>query len=330
VFGVEQNPVASDGNPFRFAGMYWDNHTQTYNTPNRTMNPRTGRWSQPDPLFHAMHGNLQSCVIQSGNLFMFVMHNPVMFVDPLGLCAIIHGTIMSELLGFSPPSTPSTPASGSVYIISGDGVTRRIDLSRPIYVTDGTTTTQMNPTHPVYVRSGEVESTRLPNMVGGGHTAYTQFATMEIAILAFALTFHPQSTNQEWGAWLHRGRRPNGTGYIYWFGGVVEGTERSVNLRRNQVTQTTVGWIHTHPHSAGAAADLFSQSDVNFSTDTRMPGYLVTRSGSVMRAEVTSLTFTTNHTVPNNTLYNGSPFISVIFQDIFNRPPLAPPPRPTQ
>ena len=69
--------------------MYWDFETSTYMTPNRHLNPRTGRWTQPDPFFHALHGNLQSCIMQAGNLYMFVMHNPVMFVDPLGLYAVI-------------------------------------------------------------------------------------------------------------------------------------------------------------------------------------------------------------------------------------------------
>ena len=32
--------------------MYWDNHTQTYRTPNRILNPRTGRWTQPDPFWN--------------------------------------------------------------------------------------------------------------------------------------------------------------------------------------------------------------------------------------------------------------------------------------
>jgi len=44
--------------------------------------------TQPDPFFHALHGNLQSCVTQSGNMFMFAMHNPVYFIDPSGLSAM--------------------------------------------------------------------------------------------------------------------------------------------------------------------------------------------------------------------------------------------------
>jgi len=68
--------------------MYWDGHRSEYMTPNRMLNPRTGRWTQPDP-FWGIH-NMQrsrSAIAQSGNLFMFVMHNPVRWVDPTGLFA---------------------------------------------------------------------------------------------------------------------------------------------------------------------------------------------------------------------------------------------------
>jgi len=34
-FGMELTPDQSDTNPFRFASMYWDPHTQTYMTPHR-------------------------------------------------------------------------------------------------------------------------------------------------------------------------------------------------------------------------------------------------------------------------------------------------------
>jgi len=57
-------------------------------TPNRHFNPRLGRWNRPDPFFHARHGNLQSSLAQSGNLFLFTMNNPVRWVDPTGLFAL--------------------------------------------------------------------------------------------------------------------------------------------------------------------------------------------------------------------------------------------------
>jgi len=56
--------------------------------PNLAYDPNTLKGSQPDPHFHALHGNLQNChlsVAQAGNLYMFVIHNPVRFIDPTGL-----------------------------------------------------------------------------------------------------------------------------------------------------------------------------------------------------------------------------------------------------
>jgi RHS repeat-associated protein len=87
-FGNELNEDSRNTNPFRFASMYWDSHTGTYMTPNRHFNPRTGRWTQPDP-FWGIH-NMQSgsnAIMQSANLYVFTMHNPVRWVDPTGLIA---------------------------------------------------------------------------------------------------------------------------------------------------------------------------------------------------------------------------------------------------
>ena len=80
--------------------MYWDAHTQTYMTPNRNLCVKRGRWTQPDPFFHALHGNMQSspaAIAQSANLFMFVMHNPVRFTDPTGLFAMPISTMQRSV-----------------------------------------------------------------------------------------------------------------------------------------------------------------------------------------------------------------------------------------
>ena len=78
-------------------------------TPNRMLNPRTGRWSSPDPHWdirtNAIFGDSPTmrndrympsihAILQSGNLFMFVMHNPVRWVDSSGLFAVCPTTTM--------------------------------------------------------------------------------------------------------------------------------------------------------------------------------------------------------------------------------------------
>ena len=86
-WGNHLNSDPNDSNPFRFASMYWDTETGTYYTPNRHFNPRTGRWTQPDPIFWGP-ANIFASPMEAANLFVFVMNNPVRFVDPLGLFAV--------------------------------------------------------------------------------------------------------------------------------------------------------------------------------------------------------------------------------------------------
>ena len=66
--------------------MYFDSHRGEYITPNRQFSPRLGRWTQPDPFWNI--GNMQDspiAILQSANLFVFTMNNPVMWADPTGL-----------------------------------------------------------------------------------------------------------------------------------------------------------------------------------------------------------------------------------------------------
>ena len=98
-FGNELNPnpnpnpnpenTTTNTNPFRFAGEYFDIETGTYYLRARHYNPRTGRFTQPDPHWniHNMQSDAAS-IIQSGNLYMYTMHNPVMWVDPNGTFVI--------------------------------------------------------------------------------------------------------------------------------------------------------------------------------------------------------------------------------------------------
>ncbi|MCL2353447.1 MAG: polymorphic toxin type 44 domain-containing protein [Defluviitaleaceae bacterium] len=83
------NSLEQNTNPFRFAGEYYDWSTQTYYLRARHFNPRTGRFTQPDPFWNTR--NMQSsnvAILQSGNLFAYTMNNPIRFIDPTGMYAV--------------------------------------------------------------------------------------------------------------------------------------------------------------------------------------------------------------------------------------------------
>ena len=89
-FGVELNASEGDTNPFRFAAEYYDRETGRIYLRARFYDPRIGRVTQPDPFWNV--GNMRDCawsIIQAGNLFVYTMNNPVMFIDPSGLAFII-------------------------------------------------------------------------------------------------------------------------------------------------------------------------------------------------------------------------------------------------
>jgi RHS repeat-associated protein len=76
-FGNERNRITTDTNPFRYSGEYFDNETGNIYLRARYYAPGKGRFTSEDP-------------IQSGlNWYTYCGNNPVSFVDPQGLDAIL-------------------------------------------------------------------------------------------------------------------------------------------------------------------------------------------------------------------------------------------------
>jgi len=89
-FGNELDPCDYDTNPWRFTGEYFDIETGNIYLRARFFNPRTGRFTQQDPLFRAnnSHGLNVYTIRQTANLYVFVMNNPTRFADPSGKFAV--------------------------------------------------------------------------------------------------------------------------------------------------------------------------------------------------------------------------------------------------
>jgi len=133
-FGVELNADNSNTNPFRFAGE-WDSETGTYYLRARHFNPRTGRFTQPDPHWHI--GNMQFgdeprilneredrwersfytsvpdvwAIIQAANLYVYGINNPVMFIDPSGRRILLRDHPSRGVIPLPPPRVPAGAGS---------------------------------------------------------------------------------------------------------------------------------------------------------------------------------------------------------------------------
>ena len=102
-FGNEENPAATDTNPFRYAGEYYDKETGTYYLRARYYDPVIGRFTQEDPhwnqsnmlygddplkLNNYTYAPSLAAIIQSGNLYVYAMSNPTRYTDPDGEFAL--------------------------------------------------------------------------------------------------------------------------------------------------------------------------------------------------------------------------------------------------
>lgn len=107
-FGNEKNPDEADTNPFRYCGEYWDSETGTYYLRARYYDPTVGRFTQQDTHWNVSNmiygDNPQkiseredalglktytcapqiSAIMQSGNLYVYCVSDPVNGVDPTG------------------------------------------------------------------------------------------------------------------------------------------------------------------------------------------------------------------------------------------------------
>jgi len=92
-FGNQLNGDVVNTNPFRFAGEYYDWETGFIYLRARFYNPVLGRFISEDPYWtiHNMQNNVAS-IMQAGNLFVYAINNPIMWIDPSGLKIRVHGT----------------------------------------------------------------------------------------------------------------------------------------------------------------------------------------------------------------------------------------------
>jgi large repetitive protein len=102
-FGHCAVAVAEIGNNLRFAGQYYDAELGLHYNWNRYYDPSTGRYLSTDP------------ILQGQNLYAYVSGNPIIFIDPEGLCVLrIAGGLAEAILGFA-----AVPATWGVSALVG-------------------------------------------------------------------------------------------------------------------------------------------------------------------------------------------------------------------
>ena len=86
-FGNEVDPSASDTNPFRYCGEYFDTESGTIYLRARYYDPAIGRFTQQDAWGYGDPGDPLSL-----NLYVYCYANPIRYIDPLGNTAIAVGS----------------------------------------------------------------------------------------------------------------------------------------------------------------------------------------------------------------------------------------------
>ncbi|WP_254618369.1 RHS repeat-associated core domain-containing protein, partial [Vibrio metschnikovii] len=106
-WGEAQVEIERVVNPLRFQGQYYDGETGLHYNLARYYDPRTGRFIQPDPI--GLLGGL--------NHYQYAP-NPVMWIDPTGLCAKEDSTLPIDALAENPQQTLITSTLPASYQLS--------------------------------------------------------------------------------------------------------------------------------------------------------------------------------------------------------------------
>lgn len=98
-FGNQRNAVATDPNPFRYCGEYFDLSSGEYYLRARTYNPANGRFTSSDPARSGL------------NWYTYCEANPVMRTDPSGLMSKSASDAMKAAYAWAAAQTKATALS---------------------------------------------------------------------------------------------------------------------------------------------------------------------------------------------------------------------------
>ena len=135
-FGNEKDLDASDNNPFRYCGEYYDGETGSYYLRARYYDPVVGRMLAEDPYWnnynriHDSEGFVSNtAIMQSGNLYVYCCSNAVLYVDPTGELlqavrdAVVHNAVLDHIAYENPITENRSLTRHNTYVLR-NGVDR--------------------------------------------------------------------------------------------------------------------------------------------------------------------------------------------------------------
>lgn len=223
-FGVEQDIVSSDTNPFRYCGEYYDKESGNIYLRARYYSPLQGRFTTEDPIRDGL------------NWYAYCGGNPVVFVDSFGLKGVMlryaieknKGSVTyDQTTGIATAKIGNTEKQYAGQIING----RMIVDSKTLAADFGMTEDAFM------------------------HKEKDFFNSEQDAALALALMYNPESINvtgDEVAAYIYKLDNQKG-GCYYQFDGVVKGYTIDPNNRGVVLDpidringRREVAWFHTH------------------------------------------------------------------------------------
>ena len=176
-FGEEKDPDPEDTNPFRYCGEYYDAETGTYYLRARHYDPQNGRFTQQDTHWNTANSiygdNPQrineredglglktytyvpqiSAIMQSGNLYVYCINNPIVLCDSLGEAATsgqIHNWVVRDIwirympVGMLRDVTIDYPSGGYGFADLVNVITREVWEVKRVTVSESTAVKQLD------------------------------------------------------------------------------------------------------------------------------------------------------------------------------------------
>ena len=260
---------ATDTNPVRYSGEYYDLESGLIYLRNRYYDPNTGRFISEDPIQDGM------------NWYVYCGGNPIVFVDPEGLAEVLFYETISKLGG----SAYYSASLDTMFItgLSMDYILGNFSSMSPYVAVNGTivgNTTVGFVAGYTTISTGFFEN--FCNMYGVNHYAGDDFVSPFAAAVAWGLRYDTVSIvpNKEYASAIYR--KPNG---MYSFTVPNIGDELGVTIPDvDAELGIRVSAVHTHgSYMPGYKNEDFSDADMKTAKNIKGSLYLITQKGYIKR-----------------------------------------------